>query len=233
MLARAKAAWKWIDATDTALSWIDRLLRVFGASAGLGLIVGAIAWLIQNFYAAVVVGLVVWLFAIMGLLARAALRVGPPETGGVEAKSSASVHSSPAPVMSEPYPRVRDEEVPQLLETRWVQGRTIQIEQFVRHRAYTLRNDVHVRLNHMTFMDCQIYGPALLAPAKSVVSPTFVDCTWDEEPWQRWRASYKEGYYVGAITVADCVFRNCHFRGVGLVMDPDEYDEKMAGYKQP
>jgi hypothetical protein len=70
VLARAKTAWKWISATDTALSWAERVFRILGVSAGIGLVSAVIARVVQNFYAALVIGLAVWLFAMMGLLAK-------------------------------------------------------------------------------------------------------------------------------------------------------------------
>jgi Tfp pilus assembly protein PilN len=70
VLARAKTAWKWVSATDTALSWAERVLRILGVSASIGLVSAVIVWVAQNFYSALVIGLVVWLFAMMSLLAK-------------------------------------------------------------------------------------------------------------------------------------------------------------------
>jgi hypothetical protein len=185
-------------------------------------------------------GVVTFALAQLGLTLRVIRKPAAKPASSVEpesedaAKQHSSSQSSSVGPTPDPYPRIQDHELPQLLATRWVERRSFQIEQFVKQNAFTLRKDITLQLNHMTFVDCQIYGPAILVSVVGAVGgKTFVDCTWDEEPWQRWRASYTEGYYVGAITLADCVFRNCHFRGVGLVMNPDEYDEKMREFLNP
>jgi hypothetical protein len=230
-----KTAWQWVAGTDAALSWTDRVLRVMGVSASFGAVSALITWFAENFQAALAIGLVVWLAVLMGLLYRTAKQADSVVSLGarqaVPLRPGSSPDSAPA---SSPYPPIQEYELPLLLATRWVQGRSFQIEQFVRQNAFKLRNDISLTLNHMTFVDCQIYGPALIAPTTGVVGgKTFVDCSWDEDPWHWWKGFSEGRYYVGVIRLEDCVFRNCHFRGVGVVMNPDEYDQKMEEYGNP
>jgi hypothetical protein len=49
--------------------------------------------------------------------------------------------------MSGTYPTIQGHEIPHLLTTRWVQGWTVRIEQFVKQNALKLRKDVSIQLN--------------------------------------------------------------------------------------
>ena len=99
-------------------------------------------------------------------------------------------------------------------------------------RAQTSQRRIH-STQPERFVDCEIYGPATVVPVESLIGgKTFINCSWDEDPWHRWRGSSVGRYYVGAIRLQDCVFQDCHFRGVGLVVEPDEYDEKMKEHEK-
>ncbi len=184
---------------------------MLGISTIVGAVFGVITWFIQNFASGILVFFGTWTLVTALQAFRVIKRAPPrPTTPEEPEPESAALQAPPTSSVLSSHPPVQDHEVPQLLATRRVQGRSFQIEQFVRHRAFTLLRDVHLQINQMRFVDCYIYGPAIVVPLRGIVGGrTFVDCTWDEEPWQRWRAPYAAGYYVGAITLEDCVFRNC------------------------
>jgi hypothetical protein len=80
-----------------------------------------------------------------------------------------------------------------------------------------------VVIKDKVFEDCQIFGPAVLAPFNP---GTFDDCSWAEAADPEavlWEVDPDRETYVGAIGLENCVFRRCHFARVGILVTPDEY----------
>jgi hypothetical protein len=89
--------------------------------------------------------------------------------------------------------------------------------------AKEYRNDV-VRLadltvnsstiDGITFVGCQILGPAVLVP----ISSTIVGCTWDAPDVNAlfWEIASDRPVVVGAIAAVGCTFSSCKFSEVGL-----------------
>ena len=93
----------------------------------------------------------------------------------------------------------------------------------------------NVALKGKTFEDCQIYGPAVIAPYYG--DWPFDDaCTWEEasDPLSLNWASTPEldRRYIGVIGLDGCSFRNCSFVRVGLLLNPERY-EQITGLPAP
>jgi hypothetical protein len=67
-------------------------------------------------------------------------------------------------------------------------------------------------------VDCQVFGPALVAPEGS---SGFVACSFDADSaatiWEVTPGEWKGG----VLRAVDCRFERCNFFGVGLALDAD------------
>jgi cell division protein FtsB len=80
------------------------------------------------------------------------------------------------------------------------------------------RSDTMVR--RWTFEDCDILGPAVVAPLVGTVieNPTYVG---DRPEHIEWRTSPERAEHIGAIGLEDCVIRRCTFINIGVVVNPE------------
>jgi hypothetical protein len=193
VLAKAKSAWKWINATDTALSWANRLLQLFGVSAGFGFLVGGvIAWIVQNFYAALVVGLAGWLFLLMGLLAVGARQAKPgrvPPEGAPETK--------PEPTEGVALPDALPAYGP-------IAHRPVRIADLV---------DRDNKIRNREFRLCILHGPAVLM---FVGGFNAYSCRVEGSPEAIFFETSGEAVPAGVVWFSDCTFDRCTFFDVGL-----------------
>jgi hypothetical protein len=110
------------------------VLRIFGVSAGVGLVASAVVgWIAQNFYTALVIGLVAWLAALMGLLAKTTTQA-----------------ESRVPLPSRTQPETENEGVP---PHGPITHRSVRIADLVDHDN---------KIRNRMFQLCTIYGPAVV-----------------------------------------------------------------------
>ncbi|MEX0836014.1 MAG: hypothetical protein WD010_07980 [Nitriliruptor sp.] len=97
--------------------------------------------------------------------------------------------------------------------------------ELVRLADLTVNDDV---IQGRTFENCQIIGPAVMAPLGST-SITY--CTWDGTSFEAfaWPVA-PERHLIGAIGALECTFFKCRFVRVGLVVPEDKLDEVRAGF---
>jgi hypothetical protein len=95
-------------------------------------------------------------------------------------------------------------------------------------------------LQELTFEGCQIYGPAMLKPlAATTNAPWFLRCEREkdldafylEDPQRT--STGDIGKEIGVIGLQDCVFRDCYFRGIGMVLSHVGYDLAKEQYDSP
>ena len=70
-------------------------------------------------------------------------------------------------------------------------------------------------LDRLTFTNCRIVGPAVLA---ILDNNTFAHCGWDAPDLDAlfWEVPASRLVVMGAVGVRDCTFSNCKFEGVGV-----------------
>jgi hypothetical protein len=81
-----------------------------------------------------------------------------------------------------------------------------------------VRGSVPPVLEGRTFLNCHIWGPAVLAPT-GVGDVNLLDCTFDAHPDQAFLRVESPRVLVGVVGVSNLVFRECSFHNVGFVGD--------------
>lgn len=118
------------------------------------------------------------------------------------------------------YPLLKREE----LSDKHISERTVYIADFAREVAGLSWNDAVVK--NRTFEECYIIGPAVLVPMNTgdLTGPTFVgdDQWWEEGENAFWAPTSDPIAFTGIIGLQDCVFRNCRYRRVGILMSEEE-----------
>lgn len=217
---------KWATGTETALSLGEKLVYALTTSAASGALLTGFGWFIENWVAGVLLGLGGFALLQIILTVRA---IRQPEAGLVKAPLAQSLPprqeasrqlSRPTPSAS--YPWATDEE----LKQTYIHNRSLYIFDLVRK---------NVTMKGKAFEDCQIYGPAIVAPYYGEW-PFDDACTWEEAshiPSLLWGTTPElDRKYIGAIGLEDCSFRNCNFIRVGMLVSPDRY-EYMTGLPAP
>jgi len=117
------------------------------------------------------------------------------------------------------HPLLKTEE---LSETH-IKNRTVHIADFAREVADLRWGDTVIE--GRTFEDCYILGPAILVPLNTgdLTGHVFVgDDQWYEQDSTFWSASSVTDYYAGVIGLENCVFRNCRYKRVGILVPEEE-----------
>lgn len=229
-----KRSWKWVTSTDTVLSWTDRVFRILGISAGMGVVSGSLAWIVQNFYAALVVGLVAWVAVLAGLLVQTTRQAEskiPLPTGSVSSEDVADHTAAPT---GEPpqqpstrggsalHPILQDHELGQT----YFENRTIYIADLAREIATP--NWTNPVISRRTFDDCRIYGPAVLAPMNTgqIGGKPFDDgCKFMDGKDAAWVAGPETHHnFVGIVGLEDCTFLRCRFEQCGVLVPSHDYE---------
>jgi hypothetical protein len=124
--------------------------------------------------------------------------------------------------------------------SRYYQNEPIYMPDILRELAAGTHKGKGPVLQRLTFEDCQIHGPAMLKPVPGDTNPPwFQHCEWEEDL----DAFYLEdprrtttgdiGKEIGLIGLQDCVFRDCYFKGVGVVLTQVGYDIAKEQYEIP
>lgn len=205
--------WQGARAADVTLSLGDVALRIIGISTGLSAVAGLVTWFVGNPYAALVVGLATWIAIAILLLLIMTRRTEPgasPES--VIRPESTNIDTE------EPLPQ---ESLAYEPEGAYFKEQPVYI-------ADLARKDIE--LKGKTFEDCQIFGPAIIAPYYG--SWPFYKCTWAEDDPDNllWEGILSREKYVGVIGIeTDCTFRRCHFVRVGILVNEETYKRLKAG----
>jgi len=124
--------------------------------------------------------------------------------------------------------------------SRYYQNQPIYMPDIVRELAAGIHKGKAPVLIELVFENCQIHGPAMLKPLHGDTNaPWFLRCEWEEdldafytEDPQR-TATGGIGKEIGVIGLRDCVFRDCYFKGVGVVVTQVGYDIAKEQYELP
>ncbi len=210
---RLRAWWRWISGADTALSWAERVLRLFGVSASVGALSGLIAWVLQNPYFALVLGLAVWLAVLMGLLYQLAKKAErmPEEDSREQIAQEYDVDPGEAAPLT-PRSNFRPPEGSERAR--------ISLPEMAHKKMLAIEKGKILVLKNSTFEDCDIHGPAILTLAEGSFEETFVNCEWGEGQEAFWPALKRPVRYIGVIDIQSCIFRRCRFKGIGVVIVP-------------
>jgi hypothetical protein len=75
------------------------------------------------------------------------------------------------------------------------------------------------RIENMTFINCQLYGPAVLFPDpdSSLNNPMFDAPSPDQVIWSIPSDQPK----MGGISAISCIFEDCRFSLIGIAMTPE------------
>lgn len=76
------------------------------------------------------------------------------------------------------------------------------------------------RIRNKTFIDCDIYGPAVLGGSEPNAGMVIFDDTFNA-PKDHVFIVVPPGEYVGLIGVTNCTFRQCRFHNVAIAGTPD------------
>jgi hypothetical protein len=84
-------------------------------------------------------------------------------------------------------------------------------------------------LEDLTFVGCQIVGPAVVVPLEDV---QLIDCSWDapNEKALFWIIDDDRSELVGAIGLRNCIFTACNFRDIGLGVPESRVEETLKGF---
>jgi hypothetical protein len=79
------------------------------------------------------------------------------------------------------------------------------------------------RIENITFVNCQLYGPAVVFPdsATSFNNPMFDAPGLDPIIW----AIPSDQMKIGGINAINCIFESCRFSMIGLAMTPEQAEE--------
>ena len=93
--------------------------------------------------------------------------------------------------------------------------------------------DIYVR--DRTFTNCIIHGPALISPVlPSTPESTFArNCTFycDDPDAFLWPGSNNRSGYIGVLAFENCVFIDCEFYRVGLLVKEEDYPVWLEGLR--
>ena len=117
-------------------------------------------------------------------------------------------------------PRVHSQSIPTTIT-----GQPVQLSEYVSWDTPVIRG--------RTFENCTIYGPAILVSLSpsNVLANSGFDGTPESTIWVV--DADERPQLSGAIGMIDCVFRNCRFRNVGLVITPEQLDDTLRGFGVP
>ncbi len=91
-------------------------------------------------------------------------------------------------------------------------------------------------LRRRVFENCRIHGPAVLAPMNTghVGGQSFVGCIWAENEDAFWRVppGLGSGEIVGVVALEDCIFRDCYFVKIGVMVTLEDHERLMEGYRR-
>lgn len=217
---------KWATGADAAISLGEKLVYALTTSAVSGALLTGFGWFLENWVAGVLLGLGAFALLQVILTVRA---IRQPEAGlvGASLPQPSQPHHEASRQLSRPtpsasYPWATDEE----LKGSYIHNRSLHIFDLARK---------NVTIRGKTLEDCQVYGPAVITPFYGEW-PFDDACTWEEgsDPLSlTWASSPDlDRKYVGAIGLENCFFRNCSFVRVGLLLNPERY-EQMTGLPAP
>jgi len=83
-------------------------------------------------------------------------------------------------------------------------------------------------IRRKTFVDCHIYGPALIYPANSIV----VHCQFDGGLEDTFVTTTNDAV-VGAIRLEDCTVRECSLHRIGFIGSPEEIKKAKENAQSP
>ncbi len=154
-----------------------------------------------------------------------------PERPRQEEQVSSVVGETPVPPETS-YPSLLDHE----LADPYFKGRMVRISELARKARDDYKGSI-TTISGRTFDDCVIFGPAVLLPmnTEGFNSQNFVgECFWLEMDNAFWTAGPEDHRdYVGVIGLEDCIFRSCEFIQVGVLVDPERYEEKRMDTTNP
>lgn len=149
---------------------------------------------------------------------RCALRA---ERDGLMAQLSAAIAPSGGTAA---YPLLKREE---LAETH-IKRRTVYIADFAREAADLSWADAVIK--NRIFEECYIVGPAVLVPMNTgdLTGHVFVgdDQRWEEGGHAFWAPTADLLKLTGIVGLEDCLFRNCRYRRVGVLMSEEELRQR-------
>ena len=94
-------------------------------------------------------------------------------------------------------------------------------------------DDIYIR--NRTFTNCRVYGPAVIVPSlPSTYESTFVrNCTfYSNDPGNfLWLAVGDRSGYIGLLAFEGCVFEDCDFYKVGLLVQERDYEAWLNGLR--
>jgi hypothetical protein len=125
------------------------------------------------------------------------------------------------------YPPIRDDE----LAEEYFEKRTVYISDFA--RKATELGWTNAVIAGRTFKQCRILGPAVLAPMSTVQTSgyTFVDCWWADGVDAFWIACPEDHTnFAGVIGLENCLFQECAFTQVGILVQPVDYERYRKRY---
>ena len=233
----------WGERAWKAVYWI------FGPSLLSGAALTALGWLFYNPLFGVLIGLAAFALAQAGLtfnaIRKSVAQRGPmaqlgnavsgnedddKDTGHLnegepkkalekESDTSKSPERTPLASGSARYPLLKNDE---FLNT-YFKGRTIPIARLADEVGQIKRGTTII--DNLTFQDCHIVGTAALVPLdnRPVVGYTLIDCVHDDAEMAFW-TGYDRMYvaYIGTIGSENCVFRDCRFTRVGVLVSVAE-----------
>jgi hypothetical protein len=81
------------------------------------------------------------------------------------------------------------------------------------------------RIENVTFINCQIYGPAVLFPEGGEVN----NCSFDAAGMDNviWKIPPDEPK-VGGINMVNCIFEGCRFSMIGVAATPEQAEKMVS-----
>jgi hypothetical protein len=235
-----KRWWQWLSAIDAALSWAGRIWMgyLLLTSTGVGLFVGGLAWLFQNFVYGIWAFLGTWVL-VTALQAFRVIKHSPSpssaatqpiteesqaqvrEVEQAEARAAENADSGQVGIHTitlgtDERPLVEDHE----LQDKVYERRSLWMAEFARKIAPSGTAQAVIR--DRRFYDCRIYGPVVFGPlGRNEINGVFVDCEWiEEQPIVFWPTAEAREEYVGAVRLEDCRFEGCRLSRVGIITNP-------------
>lgn len=145
---------------------------------------------------------------------------GPPGTSTQDVQETSQHFPQRAASVAYPWAETAE------LRAPYIHNRSLYIFDLA-HKNTTIRG--------RTFEDCQVYGPAIVAPYYGEW-PFDEACTWEEavDPINLLWASIPnlDRQYIGVIGLDNCTFRNCSFVRVGMLVNPERF-KSMTGLPAP
>ncbi len=132
---------------------------------------------------------------------------------------NAQTQIPPADASAVLYPPITDDE----LSKTHFERRTVYIAELARKAAGIKWKDAV--LHNITFVECRIVGPAVLALMNTGQfggGDAIIDCSFDEGAEVAWRPAWGYESYPGIVGAEDCLFRGCRFTRVGLLQGAQE-----------